>query len=356
MKEKIMPFISVIIPVYNVEKQLGRCVESILRQKYTYFELLLVNDGSKDASGSICNAYAQKDNRISVIHKENGGASSARNVGLENANGKYICFVDSDDYVDEEYLSAFFVDALKEDEETLVVQEISRLINNIVFQQQHFYPGLYSDSNFSQLFYLNQFHIVGRGPCCKLYYREIINKHTIRFNDKIHYGEDILFLIDYISHINKIYLMSESHYYYVNNSDSLSKSYNSFESEILCFNTLKISLEILIKTHKLDRKAIESLYEHVLISQNLRAIFAMYRLQTKKKRGDRIRIMKELSVQNEFLSDYKHPKRGFIINKFGYFLYTQKLFSLFDICFSVFFGLRYKFNKQWRIFLIKGHI
>jgi len=92
--------LSVIIPVYNVEEYLVKCVESILNQTYRFLEVILVNDGSKDASGSICDDFAAKDSRVKVIHKENGGLSSARNVGLEAAAGEYITFVDSDDWIE----------------------------------------------------------------------------------------------------------------------------------------------------------------------------------------------------------------------------------------------------------------
>ena len=90
--------ISIIVPVYNSEQTLNRCIDSILGQTYRNFELLLINDGSKDRSGEICDEYARKDSRVKVFHKENGGVSSARNVGLDNARGEWITFCDSDDY------------------------------------------------------------------------------------------------------------------------------------------------------------------------------------------------------------------------------------------------------------------
>ena len=95
----MQPKISVIVPVYKAEKYLHRCVDSILSQTFTDFELILVNDGSPDNCGAICDEYAQKDNRVRVFHKENGGVSSARNLGLDNAKGEWITFVDSDDWL-----------------------------------------------------------------------------------------------------------------------------------------------------------------------------------------------------------------------------------------------------------------
>ena len=103
-----MPKISVIVPVYNTEQYLHRCIDSILAQTYTDFELLLIDDGSKDNSGKICNEYAAKDSRVRVFHKENGGVSSARNIGLDNAKGGWISFVDSDDWISTEYLENLF--------------------------------------------------------------------------------------------------------------------------------------------------------------------------------------------------------------------------------------------------------
>lgn len=100
--------ISIIVPVYNVEKYLCECINSIINQKVKHWELILVDDGSTDRSGSICDNYVTKDNRIRVIHKQNGGVSSARNIGIEEAKGEWLVFVDADDWVDENYLTLIF--------------------------------------------------------------------------------------------------------------------------------------------------------------------------------------------------------------------------------------------------------
>lgn len=101
--------ISVIVPVYNVQAYLTNCINSILNQSYKNIEIILVDDGSTDESSSICDSYVKKDNRIKVIHKENGGLSDARNIGIKSAKGKYITFVDSDDYLDENYVKALYI-------------------------------------------------------------------------------------------------------------------------------------------------------------------------------------------------------------------------------------------------------
>ena len=109
-----MLMISVIVPVYNTEQYLPRCIESILSQSFTDFELLLIDDGSTDGSGKICDAYAEKDNRIRVFHKENGGVSSARNMGLDEAKGEWVYFVDSDDELLHDGLQVLFDNTNKE--------------------------------------------------------------------------------------------------------------------------------------------------------------------------------------------------------------------------------------------------
>lgn len=103
------PVISVIIPVYNVETYLSRCIDSILNQTFSDFELILVDDGSTDSSGKICDEYTEKDFRVKAVHKTNGGLSSARNTGIENSSGKYISFADSDDYISSDYLEYLYM-------------------------------------------------------------------------------------------------------------------------------------------------------------------------------------------------------------------------------------------------------
>lgn len=105
MKEEL---ISIIIPVYQVEKYLSECIESIIRQTYKNIEIILVDDGSTDSSGCICDNFAQTDSRIKVIHKKNEGVSKARNIGIKNASGNYICFIDSDDYVKKDYIKRLY--------------------------------------------------------------------------------------------------------------------------------------------------------------------------------------------------------------------------------------------------------
>lgn len=329
------PLISIIVPVYNVEKQLSRCLDSILQQTYTHFELLLVNDGSKDASGEICNVYAQNDSRIRVFHKENGGTSSARNVGIEQSNGEYICFIDSDDCVDKAYLSAFFVDSLKEDKYTFVIQSYINERDGLIIKQLTFQEGLCTIKDFSKIFYSSN---ISYAPFCKLYNAEIIKINNIRFNPKIHYAEDLLFLTYYLLYIKNVYFSIQSHYHYINRTGSLSTKLNSYESEILTFSLLNHTFKNLIKDFHLDSNAIDYFNRNTLGYLLFRAIIAIYRSMNKKPKKKRIEILKELHTKDnaEFLE--KYTQNISIKHRIGYLLFKKRLFILFDLYYSVLYS------------------
>ena len=117
-----MPTISVVIPAYNVEKYLDKCMNSVLNQSFTDFEVLLIDDGAKDSTVQLCDKYAEKDTRVKTYHKKNGGLSDARNYGLERISGKYVTFIDSDDYIDNNYLKYMYDLIVKENAQICMVQ------------------------------------------------------------------------------------------------------------------------------------------------------------------------------------------------------------------------------------------
>ena len=220
--------ISVIVPVYNCENVLHYCIDSILNQTYKDFELILVDDGSTDKSGKICDEYADQDSRIRVFHKKNGGVSSARNVGIDNAKGEYICFVDSDDFVSLKYI-----------ETLLEIKKRHQDIDNIwcSFRTVDSYNVELSDIVIKQSeMIFNRIHIMDlhdkrldAGPVCKLYSYSIIDKFSIRYDETISLGEDLLFNYQYLDCTNgKIILLSEGlYYYYTSNKSSLTQKFHN---------------------------------------------------------------------------------------------------------------------------------
>ena len=131
-REAHTELISIIVPIYNTEKYLGQCLDSIINQSYTNFEVLLINDGSTDSSGMICQEYVARDSRFRYFEKDNGGVASARNLGLERSSGAYITFIDSDDWVEFNYLDVLYT-ALKENDTDVAISTYKRFAQDGVF-------------------------------------------------------------------------------------------------------------------------------------------------------------------------------------------------------------------------------
>ena len=206
------PLISVIVPVYKVERYLPRCIESILGQTYTNFELILVDDGTPDRSGIICDRYAEKDSRIKVIHKENEGVSTARNVGIDAAKGEWITFVDSDDWVTSDCLHTLIKPTFE--------YNYDFVISSIEIRSLKVVPSLLKTEN---LVYSkeNIEYIVGlitkprfHGPCAKLYRTEILSSRQIRFPLGIKDGEDKIFVTEYLKYCKSMKTLSNITYFY----------------------------------------------------------------------------------------------------------------------------------------------
>ena len=209
-----MPEISVIVPVYKVEKFIYRCVESILNQTFSDFELILVDDGSPDSCPHICDEYAKKDSRVHVIHKQNGGLSDARNVGKEKATGNYITFVDSDDWIHEKYLERLYNACLCFDAEVSVCGYFRTENKELNISAERFTVKTYSPEDFWCSLELN--HAIA--PWGKLYKREL--DEGIQFPvGKLH--EDVFTTHEYIFAAQKIAFFPAEMYYYYINPDSI---------------------------------------------------------------------------------------------------------------------------------------
>lgn len=203
--------ISIIIPVYNVEKYLSKCIDSVLAQDFEDWELLLINDGSTDNSGNICDEYAIKDSRIKVFHQENKGVSAARNLGIDNAQGEYIIFIDSDDYVTSTYLS----DLSKYDSDIIASgfdlwYADGRPTERKTFDELKSY--YLHDNTLSEAISIGEYKYLWHGPCCKLYKRVTIDDN--RFDESLNYGEDHLFNLCILQNCSSITLVPVSNYIY----------------------------------------------------------------------------------------------------------------------------------------------
>lgn len=210
--DKNTPIISVIVPVYNTEKYLVHCIESILSQEFSNFELLLIDDGSQDSSGRICDQYAKIDNRIKVYHKKNGGVSSARNTGLRFACGEWVAFCDSDDYVSSDWLLGFS----KNLDCDLIVQGFHKRVSgsedysSIAFTSDEYYKKEQFDDF---LYQLDSIDNVGY-LWCRLFNLQIIKDNNIWFNEKYVIWEDLNFIFQYMLFITSCSIQKSVCYYY----------------------------------------------------------------------------------------------------------------------------------------------
>lgn len=211
MEEKqIKPLISVIVPIYNAESTLRKSVDSVLNQTITDYEVILVDDGSTDASSVICDEYESNNKLVTVIHQPNGGLSDARNKGIAKAKGKWVTFVDSDDWIESSYIENFVLHLENKD---LVIQGYQydsarqgivrykdfetyspEVVLNHLFDTKESLPGVTVD---------------------KLYNREIIVNNHLLFNTEIHFAEDAIFFFEYLKYVSHIGVQSTIGYHYV---------------------------------------------------------------------------------------------------------------------------------------------
>lgn len=218
--------VSIIVPVYNAEKTLKKCCYSLLEQTYKNIEIILVNDGSNDDSSKICRKFAKKDHRVKFIDKENGGVSSARNAGIECARGEYLSFVDSDDYVDKEYIQNMYEKIQKDNSDICLagywikkhgfVQKNENGKGSCLYDQSLYYEKLLD-------------FIWGKNgmyfPVAKLYRKSLIKQNEIKFNENIQCGEDMLFNVQFFRYCKSMTIISECNYYYIMHGGGLSGKY-----------------------------------------------------------------------------------------------------------------------------------
>lgn len=264
-----MPKLSIIIPVYNVSQFLPACINSVLSQTFTDFELLLINDGSSDNSGAICEGYVRMDNRVKVIHKENGGVSSARNLGLDLATGDYISFIDSDDPVEPQMYEVLINNAEKHNCDISVCRldvirtngshHVIDLEESSLLSKEFVISNYFTDSAIKEFFY---------GPYNKIFKKSLID--NIRFkNYKL--GEDILFIFNVLQRAENIYLDTFVGYHYIHHENSAMRS--PFSAKRLDY--IYAAQEIVRISENTSRYALESarawFYRHVLVT--LRQIY-----------------------------------------------------------------------------------
>lgn len=224
--------ISVIVPVYNSEKYLERCVDSLLNQTYPHIEIVLVNDGSVDSSGNMCDSYSRTYPRIQTVHQENGGAAVARRNGVFHARGEYIAFVDADDWVEKDYLEQLVAGV--EDTHADVAIGAIRNYNGVSYADSvsYFKPGFYDHATLQQEIYprmlsASPYFSFGILPSMwgKLWKKTIVEKNLDALQIGITFGEDCCFTYSALLDCNSICITENSHYIYCLNEQSITHSF-----------------------------------------------------------------------------------------------------------------------------------
>ena len=235
MEEKI---ISVIVPIYNIERYVGQCIESIINQTYKNLDIILVDDGSTDRSGALCDLYAKKDRRIRVIHKQNGGLVSARKAGIKIAKGYYVGNVDGDDYLYNNFFKELY-EAIETSNADLVVAGFSRvLFERVQKLYSNIKEGVYTGESLnglkSKFISCEEFYRNGITTYLwnKLFIREKLQTYQLAIENSISIGEDAAVVYPYIADCNKIIVINNTDYHYRQREDSMLKTTKPFADEI----------------------------------------------------------------------------------------------------------------------------
>lgn len=287
--------ISVIVPVYNVDKYLRECLDSLIVQTYKKLEIIVIDDGSTDCSGKICDEYAAKYNYIKVIHKENAGLGMARNTGLEHMTGEYVTFVDSDDYLEPDCIENLYI-GLTENKVDMCKGGFQRFTG----KNKVLYTIRYNDEFFEKGEARTELlpRMIGSRPdrqdsiemcvCGALYAVAPIKEHSLRFpSERELISEDLVFNIDYMQYANGACTISDVGYKYRMNPGSLSTQYRSERFQQSCYFFLKM------KKHLLDLK-----YDEITILRLHRVFFVYIRVCIKQETRKISKLSSKESIKN----------------------------------------------------------
>lgn len=280
------PKLSIIIPCYNIEPHISKCVESILEQTFNDFELLLINDGSKDNTLEVCREYEQKDTRVKVYSHDNKGVSYTRNRGIELAQGECILFIDGDDFVKPDYLEklvANYADG---------IWPICGMINvkkGEVKENENFKKllALFPDKVVvkDRLLEILAYYSLS-SPCARIYSKTILTENKIIFPENISYQEDLLFNLEYCKHIEQVRLLDYLGYFYIEHQVSSTGRYHKNFNHI---EDLFLSLSSMVET-KRDKEIVQEFIFQTI----MRRITNVFHTDSPKKRNEKLKELKEI--------------------------------------------------------------
>lgn len=337
------PIISAIVPVYNGEKYIFRCIESILAQTFKDFELLIVNDGSYDNTSGLCEHFAQNDQRIKVFQQDNRGVSAARNLGIENAKGKYILFIDADDEVLPSYFNSLYFSPQ-------IPKKILIFQNHLLKSEFEGKNNIQNNSDEEYLITKLQsaeqrpaFLFTGP-PWAKLFDLEIIQNKEIRFVNVV--NEDHIFHLEYLLHLSTIKKAPGADYIYNNiNDQSNSLKRLSFENSYKSLQTMvPLTQKVICKFKIQNKKLIRSIYS-TPVTRMISAIHSLYLHPYKKDRAARIVCLKRIIPAYRYIITRYAERRSFILLA-NYLAMSCFNYTLIDAAFRFLIWFRYSVWKR----------
>jgi glycosyltransferase involved in cell wall biosynthesis len=324
--------VSIIIPCYNIAQHLPTCIQSVLLQTFTDFELLLINDGSTDTTLQICEQFAANDSRIKVFTHQNKGVSYTRNRGIKEAKGEYIMFVDGDDYVERDYIEKHLIDL---EENCITLSGFLNEKNGVITKNYNFKRILAgADVKTIQKNDILQLlkHDALSTPCCKLYSLKVIQKENIFFDEGVSYQEDLLFNIAYFSYFNKYKLINYFGYHYVAHDTSSTTRYHvNFDHTNKLFKAL-----VVFVSNSYEKEILKELILQTL----LRKISNIFH----KNNQDKL-IQKNTKVREVYDSEEFQYSKAYVEKLELNFLLKKILQSKYSILLSSYFVFRSQIFK-----------
>lgn len=324
-----MSKVTIVVPVYNAEIYLSKCIKSLTNQTYTNIEIILINDGSTDRSREFCEKEALNDKRIKVIHIKNQGVSNARNIGIDLASGEFICFVDSDDYIDKNMIEDLHKKIITDSADIVICGHRS-IYSKEAAEIEHsplFFSGKIQDFLNEIESFINTESV--QGPCGKLYRLSIIKRNNIVFPKNMSFGEDTIFVYKYLAKSTRASTTSNCYYNYNRiNENSLSTVFR--EDKIYIYLKLYAELERILKDFNINKK---DMIERKICDAAIYCIGELYNIENKKSKKLRIKYIDTLlsneKIFNSFLSRRKDNIRLLML----YFFVKKKQIRLIDILF-----------------------
>lgn len=310
--------ISIIVPVYNAEEYIERCINSLVNQTYQNIEIILINDGSTDRSKDICDSYAKKDKRIKVINQKNCGVSTARNKGMDVAKGEYLCFVDSDDYVSNEFIEKMYK-SLSTNRADLSICSISNVSDKGIKPQS---SSLYEDNIITKETYYKNINTYGGFLWNKIFKKELIG--NLRLEKDIYYCEDELFVISYVEKCKEIACVNNPLYFYCTHVGSLSSWEDGWDEKKVTIIKAKQ------KALKIFEKYPFTIYKDYYLKYLYNLIDIYYRYSKNVVKKNQLVTMYE-KVQNSSEYSFKNKMSAFIRFKhFQLYSLIRKLFHILN--------------------------